>query len=483
MQSGFRFRCYPTDAQAATLLRWIGCQRFIYNAKVGEDRYFRTFARKSLQHAGQFAPQDQQYSHFITAETSWLREVPSQVLRNGTVRWKQAYSRFYKKLAGRPTIQTKSGAQRLWLTAELFEFTMEVDPATGAIGYRLVLGNRKFPLGEIRYTAHRAHAVPASITLTIEAGRWYLSFSNDDQTILPSKQETADWLSKFTQTELADRAIGLDRGVAIPLMASDGKPYDFLACQRERIAKKQAAARRWQRRLSRRGKGSANRRKAVRRIEACRQYEKDVRRNFAHQTSHAVVADEKTLLIVFEALGVPRMTRKPKARQDPGGRWQKNGARAKAGLNKSILASAWGKTKEFASYKAHRAGKLAMEVPPHHSSQECSACGHTHPDNRPTQAEFVCQCCGHSDNADRNASRVIKLRGVRMILAGEYREKESKKTMRMAKRSSRTVGAGRSERGSATSQKPAETSVSRPDSNARAHRSGKQETPTYSQQG
>lgn len=370
MQSGFRFRCYPTDTQAATLLRWIGCQRFIYNAKVGEDRYFRTFARKSLQHAGQFAPQDQQYSHFITEETSWLREVPSQVLRNGTVRWKQAYGRFCKKLAGRPTIHKKTGAQGVWLTAELFEFAMEADRATGAISYRLVLGNRKFPVGEIRYTAHRAHAVPASITLTIEAGRWYVSFSNDDQTILPSKQETAVWLSGFMETELADRAVGLDRGVAIPLMASDGKPYDLMACQRERIAKKQAAARRWQRRLSRRVKGSANRRKAVRRIEACRQYEKYVRRDFAHQASHAVVTDPKTLLIVFEALGVQRMTKKPNAKQDGNGRWQKNGARAKAGLNKSILASAWGKTKEFASYKAHRAGKLVIEVPPHHSSQE-----------------------------------------------------------------------------------------------------------------
>ncbi|WP_439673232.1 helix-turn-helix domain-containing protein [Cupriavidus necator] len=35
MQTGYRFRCYPTPAQQATLLRWIGCQRFIYNAKVG----------------------------------------------------------------------------------------------------------------------------------------------------------------------------------------------------------------------------------------------------------------------------------------------------------------------------------------------------------------------------------------------------------------------------------------------------------------
>ncbi|MGT2490117.1 helix-turn-helix domain-containing protein [Cupriavidus basilensis] len=29
MQTGYRFRCYPTPAQQAILLRWIGCQRFI----------------------------------------------------------------------------------------------------------------------------------------------------------------------------------------------------------------------------------------------------------------------------------------------------------------------------------------------------------------------------------------------------------------------------------------------------------------------
>ena len=38
MQIGNRLHCYPTPAQAQTLLAWIGCQRFIYNAKVGEDR-------------------------------------------------------------------------------------------------------------------------------------------------------------------------------------------------------------------------------------------------------------------------------------------------------------------------------------------------------------------------------------------------------------------------------------------------------------
>ena len=76
MQIGNRFRCYPTLAQAQTLLQWIGCQRYVYNAKVGEDQYFRRFARKSLAHTGQFAPIDQQYSHFKTDLTPWLSEVP-----------------------------------------------------------------------------------------------------------------------------------------------------------------------------------------------------------------------------------------------------------------------------------------------------------------------------------------------------------------------------------------------------------------------
>jgi len=83
---GHRSRCYPNPVQEQTLLRWSGCHRFIYNAKVGEDRYFRAFASKALNLAGLHAPIDQQYRQFIGPETGCLREVPSQVLCNGAVR-------------------------------------------------------------------------------------------------------------------------------------------------------------------------------------------------------------------------------------------------------------------------------------------------------------------------------------------------------------------------------------------------------------
>lgn len=469
MQSGFRFRLYPTPEQASRLLRWIGCQRFIYNAKVSEDRYFRVFARKSLQHAGQFAPQDQQYSHFITEATPWLREVPSQVLRNGAVRWKQAYSRYWKKLGGRPTIQKRHGAQGVWLTSELFRFEQVVEPQTGEIAYRLHVGNRKYPVGVVRYTAHRAHAIPASITLSVDAGRWYLSLTNEDDVPEPTDAETVEWLSSFAEDELRARTVGVDRGVAIPFACSNGSQFDLMSVQRARIAKKQAAARRWQRKLSRRIKGGTNRRKATHRIACLRRYEKDVRRDFAHQTSHALVADPKALLIVFEALSVQRMTKKPKAKQIGPGRWEKNGARAKAGLNRSILGSAWSTTKAHTEYKARRAGKLVVEVAPHHTSQACAQCGHTHPDNRRLQAEFVCQRCGHTDNADHNAGRNIAQRGVSLILSGGFKPKDKKRVMRMRKK---TVGAGCSE------FTLGEIAVSRGAGNGTALRSMNQETPT-----
>jgi putative transposase len=468
MQTGFRFRCFPTVAQKDILLRWIGCQRFIYDAKVREDLYFRAFARKSLQHVGQPVPIDQQYAHFIGEDTAWLRDVPSVVLRNGATRWRQAYGRFFKKLAGRPTRQRKSGAQSVWITSELFRFERVTDHATGEVEHRLFLGTKKFPVGELAFKASGPFKPPASIHITVEAGRWFISGSFDDDAVQPTPDETADWLATFGREDLRESTVGIDRGVAIPVMSSTGRVFDFTDAQKARMEKKAAAIVRWQRKLARRKKGGANRRKAARRIEALHQYAKNVRRDFAHQASHALVCDPSKLLIVFEDLDVQRMTRRAKPEQDEHGRWQRNGAAAKSGLNAAILRSAWGQVKAFSTYKALRAGKLCLSVPAHHTSQECAECGHIHPDNRPEQAVFVCQRCGHQDNADHNAAQIIAKRGVDLVLSGGYREKPPKRVMRLRRRS---LGAERSE------VTPGESSVSRAAHLGCAQGTSSQETP------
>jgi putative transposase len=160
-----------------------------------------------------------------------------------------------------------------------------------------------------------------------------------------------------------------------------------------------------------------------------------VRNDFAHQVSRTLV-NSGNEVFVFEDLKIKNMTRAPKLDKDGNGKFVRNGAKAKAGLNKAILASAWGKVRQFTTYKARRAGKLVIVVPPHHTSQECSRCSHTHPDNRQEQAVFVCQNCGFTAHADSNAADVIKRRGIRMLLAGEIIVKYKKKTMRLKKKAS-----------------------------------------------
>ena len=158
MLNGYRFRLYPNLEQEQILLRWIGCQRLISNAKVQEDRYDRRFQQRMVGTAGMEVPVDQQYSRFITSHTAFLREVPSQILRNGAVRFRQAYARFFQKLGGRPKLKKKSGRQAVWLTAELFQFIPPIDLVSRAEqAYQLQVGTDKFPVGLIPYVAHRDH--------------------------------------------------------------------------------------------------------------------------------------------------------------------------------------------------------------------------------------------------------------------------------------------------------------------------------------
>ena len=427
MQVGNKFRCYPTTAQAKILLQWIGCQRNIYNAKVREDQYFRRFAHKSLNHAGQYAPIDQQYSQFKSELTPYLSEVPSVLLRNGAVLWKQAYGRYFSKLGGRPTIHNKHGKQSVWLTSELFKVVPILDTSTGEItDYQLHIGIKKFPVGLLTFKAHKTFNSPASIHISINAGHWHVSFNYDDNIVEPTDKDNTAYLTQFNEAELQSMAVGLNLGVDISLACSDGLRFGLSQTQQKRLLKQEQHKKRWQRRLARRTKGSNSWLKAKRKVARYQRYSADVWHDLAHKISYTLVSNPQHKLFVFEALKVKNMTKRAKSKQDEKGRWIKSSAEAKSGLNKSTLASVWSKSKAFTQYKARRQGKLVIEVQPIHSSQECASCGYIHQDNRMTQSEFVCLSCDNQDHADHNAAKVIKQRGVNQLLDGKDVQKEKK---------------------------------------------------------
>jgi len=112
-------------------------------------------------------------------------------------------------------------------------------------------------------------------------------------------------------------------------------------------------------------------------------------------------------LVAVEDLRVPNMVRRPAPKPDPEQRgvFLPNGARAKAALNKAILASVWGR---FLTRLEHKMPEGAvLRVDPKNTSRTCAACGHCAPGNRESQAVFECEACGHQAHADTNAAVVI----------------------------------------------------------------------------
>jgi putative transposase len=114
-------------------------------------------------------------------------------------------------------------------------------------------------------------------------------------------------------------------------------------------------------------------------------------------------------VIAHEALLIANMVRAPKPRPDPAepAVFLPNGARAKAGLNRSIHDAGWGVFLGVLAHKAEWAGRELIPVDPRDTSRACSSCGHVCAGNRLTQAEFRCVACGHAANADVNAARNI----------------------------------------------------------------------------
>ena len=439
LSSGAKFRCYPTEEQQKVLSQWMGCQRFIYNAKVSEDRYFRTFRNHSLSLTGTQTPLDQQYSQFKSNElTPFLYAVPSQVLRNGATRFMGAYQRYFKGLAEQPTYKKKVGRQTAWLTNELFMFeptgTNSRKQGKTITDHRLMLGTKTKGLGELKFKAHSEYGMPATITITRSAGKWFVSFSSDIALAAVSEEELIAYYGAMTETQLDRIALGMDRGVAIPVATSvKGRSYDITGEQKHRLRVQEIQRNRYQRQMARREKGSNRQKRTAQKAASCHAYAANVRHDFAHKASRKIV-DSEAEVFVFEDLKVKNMTRAPKPRKSGNGKNLPNGAAAKAGLNKSILESAWGKVRQFTAYKASKANKLVIAVPPNGTSQECSKCSHTHPDNRKSQSLFVCQHCGFTENADYNASLVIKKTGIRMLLDDGISVKQKKRVMRLKKK-------------------------------------------------
>ena len=115
--------------------------------------------------------------------------------------------------------------------------------------------------------------------------------------------------------------------------------------------------------------------------------------------------------MIVEKLLVKNMTRSAKGTiEEPG-----VNVAQKAGLNRAILDAGWSRFVTMLRYKTEVQGARVIEVPAHHSSQTCSACGVVDAGSRREQDVYLCVACGHFDHADLNAAQVLLVRGTNAL--------------------------------------------------------------------
>jgi putative transposase len=196
--------------------------------------------------------------------------------------------------------------------------------------------------------------------------------------------------------------------VAHTLTTSSGKHIDGPKALAASLRKLE----RLQQQMARQDKGSANWRKTVEKIKGTHEKIRRTRKLFAHKATTYLLRTYGAVAI--EDLKVANMVRRPapKPAEDGSGAFLPNQAKAKGGLNRSMYDAGLGQLRVLLEAKGKELGRLVVAVDPKHTSQRCSACGHTAPENRQSQELFCCQACGHSENADVNAAKNILVAGL-----------------------------------------------------------------------
>lgn len=149
---------------------------------------------------------------------------------------------------------------------------------------------------------------------------------------------------------------------------------------------------------SRTQRGSRRRELVKLAIARLKARERDARKDWAEKVSTDIA--RRFVLIRVEDLRIKNMTRSASGSIAAPGQ----NVRAKAGLNRQILASGWGVLVRRLEDKAP--GRVER-ISPAFTSQRCSACKQVDGKSRESQASFRCTACGFACNADVNAARNI----------------------------------------------------------------------------
>jgi putative transposase len=353
VQRNFKFRLYPNRKQEARMNQSLEFCKNLYNQLLEEKINAYKEDKTNLS----------QYDlNKITKEF----DIPlhSQVKQNISKRINDAFNHFFRR------VKEKKGKVGFPRFKSFNRYKSMTFPQSG-----FKINHKKIYLakiGNVDIVLHRQ--ITGKIkTLTIKryADKWYAIFSCEGVVI-----------DKIKPTE---ERVGIDVGLENFATLSNGEVIEnpkFFRRGEKRLAK-------LQKRLSRKKKGSNNRRKE--RFKVARQHERifNQRNDFLHNQTAKIVRRFK--VIAVEKLNITGMIKN---------RY----------LAKSIADASWNGFVQMLSYKVENTGGMVEQVNPRYTSQICSNCGHKQkmPLHKRT---YKCSSCGIEIDRDLNSAININTSG------------------------------------------------------------------------
>ncbi|WP_328780687.1 transposase [Streptomyces canus] len=364
----FRYRFYPTDAQAAELSRTFGCVRKVYNMAL---------AARTAAWARQERVNYNQTSALLTtwkktAELAYLNDVSSVPLQQALRHLQVAFTNFFGKRAKYPRFKSRKKSRK------------SAEYTTSGFRFRegkLTLAKMSEPLAIVWSRPLPEGARPSTVTVSQDAaGRWFVSMLCEDPSVRP--------------LAATDAAVGVDVGLDHLLTLSTGEKIANPRHERRDRARLALA----QRRLAKKAKGDgANRAKARHKVAKIHTKITDRRRDALHKLSSRLVHENQ--VVVIEDLTVRTML--------------KNHTLARA-----ISDAAWAQFRTMLEYKATWYGRELVVVDRWFpSSKLCSACG-TLQNKMPLHVRTWTCDCGTTHDRDVNAAKNLLAAGLAVSVCG-----------------------------------------------------------------
>lgn len=371
MLKGIKVQIYPSKAQEKYLASLFGSYRFVYNKCLEHKIKEYTDNKKSvyLKELGKL------FHGELRKNNEWLKEHNTKVLKQSIMNMLEAYKRFFVNHTGFPKFRSKNDRQSVRFPAE-------------AVSRNTFNGNK--------------------INLTKEVKNLKFRCSSEYKTLLEenkkniksctlSKNKAGKYFCSFlieiehNPVEKTGKEIGIDLGIKSFLVSSDGQEIINPKFTRSNEKKLKTL----HKRLSKKQKGSMNRKKA--KLALARFWYKIncKKQNFLHQLTTQIVKD-------YDVIGVEDLNVK--------------GMMQNHCLAKSIQELSLFEFTRQLTYKSEWNNKLLVKVGRYFaSSKTCSECGWINNDLQLSDRVFNCKSCELEIDRDFNASTNIKNEALKLI--------------------------------------------------------------------